>query len=190
MTGALPGKTFYTSDRQAWRQWLAENHDREPEIWLINPLKNSGEPRLPYNDAVEEALCFGWIDSKVRKLDDKHTAQRYSPRRQGSPYSQPNIERLAWLDQHNLLLPQVADRVRPFIARPFVFPEDILELIRRDPAAWANFIHFPLPYRRIRVAYVDGARNRPAEFTRRSASLIRSARANKILGYGGIDKYF
>ena len=193
VTLVLPGKTFktfYTADRQLWRKWLADNHKREPEIWLITPLKNSGEPRLPYNDAVEEALSFGWIDSQVKKIDDKHTAQRYSPRHKGRPYSQPNIERLVWLDQNNLLLPEVADSVREIIAKPFVFPEDILDAIRSDPAAWANFARFPLSYRRIRVAYVDGARNRPDEFSRRLGSLIKSARENKLLGYGGIEKYF
>jgi hypothetical protein len=186
----MPEKTFYTADRAEWRTWLSENHDRELEIWLVIPLKNSGEPRLPYNDAVEEALCFGWIDSKVRKLDTCHTAQRFSPRREGSPYSQANTERLAWLNERDLLLPSVAASVREIISKPFIFPEDILEAVRRDSKAWANFVRFPLSYRRIRVAFVDGARNRPDEFRKRLNSLVKSARENKMLGYGGIEKFY
>lgn len=183
-------KTFYTADRAEWRNWLSEHHDRESEIWLIFPLKNSGEPRLPYNDAVEEALCFGWIDSKVRKLDDRHTAQRFSPRRKGRPYSQANIERLVWLSERNLLLPSVEASVREVIDKPFIFPDDILDAIRSDSVAWANFNRFPPAYRRIRVAYVDGARDRPDEFSKRLNSLVKSARDNKMIGFGGIDKYF
>jgi hypothetical protein len=186
----VPENTFYAADRQEWRAWLSENHDREPEIWLVIPLKGSGEPRLPYNDAVEEALCFGWIDSKIRRLDTFHTAQRFSPRREGSPYSQANIERLAWLNGQGLLLPSVAASVREIISKPFVFPEDILEAVRRDLQAWANFSRFPLSYRRIRVAYVDGARNRPDEFRKRLKNLVKSSRENKMLGYGGIEKFY
>jgi uncharacterized protein YdeI (YjbR/CyaY-like superfamily) len=188
----MPGaeNIFYTADRQEWRQWLSACHDRQAEVWLVFPLKNSGEKRLTYNDAVEEALCFGWIDSRVCKLDDSHTIQRFSPRREGRPYSQSNIERLAWLDRQGLLLPEVARSVREIIAKPFSFPEDIMAAIRADPAAWANFCQFPPSYRRIRTAYVEGARNRPEEFKKRLNSLMQSARANKMLGYGGIEKYY
>ncbi len=65
------GKTLYVTDRQAWRKWLAENYDKEKEIWLIYPKKASGKPRILYNDAVEEALSFGWIDSTAKKLMKK-----------------------------------------------------------------------------------------------------------------------
>ena len=57
-------ETFYTADRNTWRNWLAENFETKDEIWFVFPAKGSGEPALSYNDAVEEALCFGWIPSK------------------------------------------------------------------------------------------------------------------------------
>ena len=87
-------KTFYTSDRQEWRKWLAENFEKENEIWFVFPMKESGDKSLLYNDAVEEALCFGWIDSTIKHIDPTHRAQRCTPRKKGSPYSRPNIERL------------------------------------------------------------------------------------------------
>jgi uncharacterized protein YdeI (YjbR/CyaY-like superfamily) len=59
------GKTLYVRDRGKWRSWLAKNHDKESEIWLITYKKHTGKPSLPYNDAVEEALGYGWIDSIV-----------------------------------------------------------------------------------------------------------------------------
>ena len=76
---------FYTSERQAWRDWLAAHFETECEIWFVFPMKASGEPSLPYNDAVEEALCFGWIDSTIKHIDPLHRAQRFTPRRPKSP---------------------------------------------------------------------------------------------------------
>ena len=69
------GNTLHVQDRLQWREWLMENRDKETEIWLILPKKSSGKQRIPYADTVEEALCFGWIDSTVKKLDEHHTAR-------------------------------------------------------------------------------------------------------------------
>ncbi len=63
------GKTLYVNNRNEWRGWLASNFDKEKEIWLLYPAKNSGKKRIEYNDAVEEALSFGWIDSTVKRND-------------------------------------------------------------------------------------------------------------------------
>jgi uncharacterized protein YdeI (YjbR/CyaY-like superfamily) len=73
------GNTFYARDRNAWRKWLEANFNREKEIWLIYPFKESSSPRIPYNDAVEEALCFGWIDSTIKRLDDIHLLSGFRP---------------------------------------------------------------------------------------------------------------
>ena len=86
-------KTLYVTKRSQWRAWLKKNYKKEKEIWLIFYNKASNKPRLPYNDAVEEALCFGWIDSIVKKIDERTLAQRYSPRRKGSPTSQLNMKK-------------------------------------------------------------------------------------------------
>ena len=73
-------ETIYFADRKNWRKWLEKNFDRKKEIWLLYPKKTSGKPRIPYNDAVEEALCFGWIDSTFKKIDEENNAQRFTPR--------------------------------------------------------------------------------------------------------------
>lgn len=81
--------------------------------------------------------------------------------------------------------------MKALITEPFVFPDDIIEAIRRDEIAWKNYEAFTEPYRRIRVAYIDAARKRPAEFEKRLANFINKTRENKlIVGYGGIDKYY
>ncbi len=186
-----PTETFYTSDRQVWRRWLTEHFESAAEIWFVFPTKDAAEESLSYNDAVEEALCFGWIDGQAWALDDTHQLRRFTPRRKGSPYSQPNIERLLWLDAHGLIHPKVRDTVADVLNTPFVFPKDILDELRRDETVWNNYNAFPEPYRRIRVAYVAAARNRPEEFAKRLASFIDKTRRNKLIaGYGGIEKYY
>ena len=182
---------LYCSSRQEWRDWLAAHFEDRGEIWFVFPTKESGEPGVSYNDAVEEALCFGWIDGRAGTLDETHHIRRFTPRRKGGSYSRPNIERLLLLDAQGLLHPKVREAVAEIIYAPFVYPEDILDAIRSDPEAWANYLAFPEPYRRIRVAYIDAARKRPAEFEKRLTSFIKKTRENKrIVGYGGIDKYY
>src|SRR2546425_13099589 len=88
------GKTYYTKNRRGWRAWLAKHHRTAPEIWLIYYKKDSGKPRIPYNDAVEEALCYGWIDSILKPVDADRYAQRFSPRRPRSRLSEMNRERV------------------------------------------------------------------------------------------------
>ena len=182
---------FYTSDRQEWRNWLASHFETAQDVWFVFPTKDSGEPSLSYNDAVEEALCFGWIDSTARRIDELHQARHFTPRKPKSPYSRPNIERLIWLDAQGLIHPKIRPALEGIIIPDYVFPEDILNEIRRDPTAWSHYLSFSEPYKRIRIAYIDAARNRPEEFRKRLASFIRKTREGKmIVGYGGIDKYY
>jgi uncharacterized protein YdeI (YjbR/CyaY-like superfamily) len=86
--------TLYVSERKDWRAWLAKHHKTDSEIWLVYYRKETGKPRISYNDAVEEALCYGWIDNTVHKLDDERFAQRFSPRKKTSSLSQSNLERI------------------------------------------------------------------------------------------------
>lgn len=182
---------FATDNRSEWRAWLQANFETAREIWFVFPLREAGEASLSYNDAVEEALCFGWIDSTNRKLDQLRCIRRFTPRKLGSPYSQPNIERLIWLDQRGLLHPEVREQVLPVIRAPFVFPEDILAALKEDETVWANYQRFSEPYKRIRVAYIDAARKRPEEFQKRLRSFLDRTRQGKLIrGYGGIEKYY
>ncbi len=184
-------KIFYAADRFAWREWLAANFETESEIRLVFPVKETGEPGVSYNDAVEEALCFGWIDGTAGTLDETHHTRRFTPRRKGSPYSRPNIERLIWLDSQGLIHPKIRESVIGIIYEPFVFPEDIIAALQSDETVWENYCGFTEPYKRIRVAYIDAARKRPAEFEKRLANFIARTRENKLItGYGGIEKYY
>jgi uncharacterized protein YdeI (YjbR/CyaY-like superfamily) len=183
-------KTLYISNRKDWRAWLEKNFDKEKEIWLVYPKKSSGKSRILYNDAVEEALCFGWIDSIVKTLDDDRTAQRFSPPNPKSTVSQANKERLKWLLQKNKIHPSILNTFRETLKEKFIFPPDILTAIKNDSTAWKNYQNFTPAYKRIRIAYIEGARKRPVEFEKRLANFIRKTRENKKIGFGGIEKYY
>jgi len=183
-------RTLYVSSREEWRKWLEKNFTDQKEIWLIFPRKSSGKPRISYNDAVEEALSFGWIDSTVKKLDEENFTQRFSQRNKKSNYSQANKERLRWLLKEKMLHPSVEENVKEILDEKFVFPSDIIRKIKANDVAWKNYQNFSPAYKRIRVAYIEAARNRPDEFKKRLANFIKKTRDNKMIGFGGIDKYY
>ena len=184
-------KIFRCGDRHQWRQWLSGHFETEDEVWFVFPTKSSGEKGVSYNDAVEEALCFGWIDGRAGTLDDTHQLRRFTPRRKGSAYSRPNIERLIHMDAQGAIHPKVRPSVENLITAPFVFPEDILDELRKDGDVWRNFEAFPEPHKRIRTAHIDAARDRPEEFRKRLTNFIKKTRENRLItGYGGIDKYY
>ena len=183
-------KTLYITKRRDWRNWLKKNHKSEKEIWLVYPKKATGKPRIEYNDAVEEALCFGWIDSIVKKLDEEHTVQRFSPRKPKAKYSQANIERLRYLTAKKKVIKEVAETLEDILNEEFVIPPDILKVIQVNKDAWKNFQKFSDSYKRIRIAFIDGARKRPAEFQKRLRHFIDMTEKNKMFGFGGIEKHY
>ena len=184
------GKTLYVTNREAWRKWLADHYTSEKEIWLLFTKKASGKPRIPYNDAVEEALCFGWIDSTVKKVDDVFYAQRFSPRNPRSGYSQSNKERLARLLQQGKVMESVRATLGDDFSTDFAAPSDILKAIEANKTAWENYQKFSPEYKRIRIAFIEGARKRPNEFNKRLNYFIKMTEANKQFGFGGIQKYY
>jgi uncharacterized protein YdeI (YjbR/CyaY-like superfamily) len=181
---------LYVTTRDEWRAWLAEHYTTEKEIYLVYYKKHSGKRRIPYNDAVEEALCFGWIDSKVKSIDEERFAQRFSPRKPESPYSQANKERLKALIQQDKVMPEIAATLEDFTEEAFEIPADILAAIQDHPQAWKNYQGFSPAYLRIRIAFIDGARNRPAEFAKRLRYFIEMTEKNKQFGFGGIQKHY
>lgn len=184
-------ETFYAPDRQTWRRWLEKNHNTRRSIWLVYPHKSTGRPSVSYNDAVEEALCFGWIDSTLRSLDEHNSMQRYSVRNPKSEYSQLNKERVVWLHRNGLIHPSVVDSIRFILEEEYVFPEDILDELRRDPVVWENYNRFSESYRRLRIAYIERARGRDEHFAKRLQHFIEKTRQGKLVkAYGGAEKYY
>ena len=184
-------KMLYVQDREVWRKWLSENFETEKEIWLVLPTKKSHKKSLSYNDAVEEALCFGWIDGVARKLDLFHHMRRFSPRSANSLYSRLNIERLIYLESQKLIHTKIRNSIIHLISEPYVFPADIINEIKKDDKVWNNYISFKESYKRIRISHIDGARSNPIEFKKRLETFINKTRSNKlIICYGGAEKYY
>jgi len=189
---AATKSTLYVCSRKEWRAWLKKHCKSEPEVWLVYFKKHSGKPRIAYNDAVEEALCFGWIDSTVRSLDQDRFAQRFSPRNPKSKYSQANKERLRSLATQGSLLPKVLASVKEIIAEgtEFRVPADILVAIKASPQAAKHFRTFSPAYVRIRISFIEAARKRPQEFKKRLRYFIFMTERGKQFGFGGIEKHY
>ena len=187
----MENKIKYFENRKDWREWLTENFDATDEIWFVFPHKSSGKKSITYNDAVEEALCFNWIDSTVKALDKEHKIQRFTPRNLKSAYSQPNKERLKWLLENKMIHPEFEDKIKNVLSEPFIFPNDIIDRLKADKMVWKNYQQFSDSYRRIRIAYIEAARNRQEEFEKRLDNFIGKTKKNKMItGFGGIEKYY
>ena len=180
---------MYVDSREDWRRWLEDHLRSESEIWLVYYRKRTGKPRIAYNDAVEEALCFGWIDSKVRTLDTERYAQRFTPRKPRSGYSQTNKERLKRLIEQGKVMPETLTSLLNVDLEAFEYPEDVMGAMRTNERAWSNFQRYSGSYRRIRVAYVNSGRNRPGEYEKRLRHLIHMTEQDKQFGYGIEDYY-
>ena len=182
--------SIYLSYRTEWRTWLKKHSKSAKEIWLIYYKKHTGQPRIPYNEALEEALCFGWIDSTVKTIDADKFAQRFTPRKPKSEYSQANRERLRALAKQGKVTKEVLATLGDVAEEKFGIPLDILKAIKTNKVAWKNFKEFSQPYIRIRIAFINGARNRPAEFEKRLRYFNQMTEKNKQFGFGGIEKYY
>lgn len=188
------GETLYVTTRKEWRAWLAQHHKTKTEIWLVYHRKASGKPRLPYNDAVEEALCYGWIDSTYKPIDSESHAQRFSPRRKGSPVSPMNKERIRRLISRKKMTKagmasieqELTEDLKKISAskqlEKFELPDDIRDALQADALVWKNYQKFPESYKRIRVGWIDGARHRPEEFEKRLRFFLKMTGAGKRYG--------
>jgi uncharacterized protein YdeI (YjbR/CyaY-like superfamily) len=183
-------QTLHVTNPKDWRDWLKKNYKTKSEIWLVYYKKGTGKPRIEYNDAVEQALCFGWIDSIIKTLDEERTVQRFSPRKPKAKYSQANIERLRSLVVQKKVIKEVIESLGNVLNAEFVIPPDILQVIKANDEAWKNFQKFSDSYKRIRIAFIDGARNRPEEFKKRLRHFIEMTEKNKMFGFGGIEKHY
>jgi uncharacterized protein YdeI (YjbR/CyaY-like superfamily) len=182
-------QTLYVTNRDDWRAWLEKNFQSEKEIWLVYYRKETEKPRIPYNDAVEEALCFGWIDSVNKKLDEERNVQRFSPRRAQSEYSQTNKERLKRLIKQGQVIPAVQDSLVAIDLDEFEYPIDIMRALRENVRAWEYYQKYSGAYQRIRIAYIDNGRKRPGEFEKRLIHFIRKTEQDQQYGFGIEDYY-
>ncbi|HJJ48098.1 MAG TPA: YdeI/OmpD-associated family protein [Methanocorpusculum sp.] len=170
-------------NRSEFRAWLALHHAEAAECWVA---VKSGEPKagaLYYLDAVEEALCFGWIDSVKYKLDAEHhiMAQRFSPRKKNSPWSELNKERCRRLERLGLMT-DAGRAVLPDMDAEFVVFDEIKNLIESDPVVKANFAGFPPLYQRIRLNSIQRECSKPEIYERMKRNFMEKTREGKMYG--------
>jgi len=176
-------KTFYAKDRREWRSWLEKNASSSREIFLIYYKKGSGKPRIAYGDAVEEALCFGWIDGKVNKLDDQRYVQRFTPRRPASRWSLLNIKRAKKVIAEGQMTAAglaVFNPARKTVPQAAQLPIGLEQEFRKHAEAWENFQGFPPFYRRMTVAWVASAKKSETKLKRLHRLVEYSAENRRI----------
>jgi len=177
----------YAKNRNQWRHWLTKNAARRKEVWLICSKKDSPKSGISHEDAVKQAICFGWIDGIVKKLDQDRTIRRFSPRRPDSRWSAANIKRAKELIRLGEMTAAGLEAFHPERKAKQLptdphFPQNISKIFRRNKAAWKNFQAFPPYYRRMTTGWIQNAK-KPETQMRRLEQLIRFASANKKIDF-------
>ena len=180
-------KTFEAQTLEQWRRWLTAHHDRESEVWLVFHKRHTGKPCIAYLDALDEALCFGWVDSLVKRLDDARYARKFTPRRADSIWSDVNRTRYAELAASGRLAPAGVARTptdRRYAVSPhrqWKLPAYVEEALNKHPKAKATFEALPPSDRRNYIGWIDSAKREETKL-RRLDEAIRLLAAGKRLG--------
>jgi uncharacterized protein YdeI (YjbR/CyaY-like superfamily) len=186
------GRTLYVTRRDEWRAWLEQHHDNESEIWLVFYRKDTGQPSLPYEDSIQEALCFGWIDSTAKKIDGERHALRFTPRKDNANWSHPNKKRLYKLLREGSVTPAGLAKVDPAVLREMEtfdphskepeppLPDGFEQALRANPPAWENFENMAPTYRRQFIGWITQAKREETR-SKRIIKAIELLLANKNL---------
>jgi uncharacterized protein YdeI (YjbR/CyaY-like superfamily) len=186
----MSGKTIKTLEvrtRREWRTWLRDHHGSESEIWLVFHKRHTGLSEMSYDDTVEEALCFGWVDSLVRRLDEDRYARKLTPRKPGSRWSTANRRRYADLEARGLLAAagleraptsRTGDAPRP---RLTVLPAYIEKALKADARAREHFERLAPSKRRAYIGWVDSAKREETR-ARRLREAVGLLAAGRKLG--------
>jgi uncharacterized protein YdeI (YjbR/CyaY-like superfamily) len=178
---------FHPVDRAAWRQWLADNHDKAPGVWVIQFSTKAGQPTITYDELVEEALCFGWIDSLMRKLDDERRIQMVTPRKPRSIWAKTNKARVERLIAQGLMRPAGLAKIEAAQAdgswntldavEALTMPDDLREALATNVDARRHFEAFS-PSAQKMILYWIASAKKPETRAKRIAETIRLAAQN------------
>jgi uncharacterized protein YdeI (YjbR/CyaY-like superfamily) len=180
-------KTLNVSTLEQWRSWLADHHSTESEVWLVFHKRHTERPSIAYEDALDEALCFGWVDSLVKRLDDARYARKFTSRKPDSKWSTVNRKRYAQLKASGRLMPAGLNRAptdrsyAPPRPSTSTIPEYIQEALQKSPAAGRNFESLAPSYRRNYIGWIDSAKQQETKM-RRLRQAIELLVAGKKLG--------
>lgn len=185
---ASEGERVQVESREAWRDWLTANHTRSAGVWLVTFKKHTGNKYLSTDDIVEEALCFGWIDSLPRKLDEDRTMLWLAPRQPGSGWSKLNKERVERMIAAGLMTPAGLEKIEAArqdgswnaldAIEALEIPPDLGAALDAYPAAREYFEAFPRSAKRGILEWIANAK-RPDTRARRIAETARLAQENQ-----------
>ncbi|MFD1901544.1 YdeI/OmpD-associated family protein [Enterococcus termitis] len=167
--------------RQELRQWLKVNSNTQKYCWIIVSVKPEPD-KIQYLDAVEEALCFGWIDGIKKKVSETETAQRLSPRAKKSSWTELNKERVRRLERVGLMTEQGRSVLPDMKETSFKIEETILARLKEEPEIYENFLCFPELYRRIRIDTIQNYKAQPELFEKRLDKFIEQTKNGKMYG--------
>ena len=174
-------KVLNVRNREEFREWLCANHATATECWVrLKRGKPTDKQAFWYLDAVEEVLCFGWIDSTLKRVDGV-PYQRFTRRRKGSKWSELNKARCRRMEQLGRMT-EAGRAMYPQGMDAFVIDEDILAALQEDAVAWHNFCGFPALYQRIRIDTIQAKRAEPTVFASRLSKFIENTRNNVLFG--------
>jgi uncharacterized protein YdeI (YjbR/CyaY-like superfamily) len=184
-------KTLDVEASADWRSWLRKNHATSEEIWLVFHRKTVAKPSISYDDAIDEALAYGWIDSIIKKIDDQNYARKFTPRRPGSIWSRPNIGRVKRLGREGRMtrwgLEAFEKRtgeislLEKFNTEPIQVPEDLLKALKNNREARANFERFTPSYRKRYLMWISAAKRPETRRRRIDEAVILISRNVKAL---------
>jgi uncharacterized protein YdeI (YjbR/CyaY-like superfamily) len=181
------GETLYCRDRAAWRAWLAANHRLEKQVWLVYYRKQAGKPTLTYQDAVEEALCFGWIDSIIKRVDDERYAQRFTPRGTGTRWSPTNVERARRMVREGRMTETGLEKFRganPHIAPAnragLELPPELSAILHKSRRARDNFERLPPSEKRLYIGWILDAKKDETRKRRLAEAIGRLAQGLRL----------
>ena len=183
---------LHISNRNDWRAWLSKNHACNKEVWLIYYKKHTGKPSIPYDDSVEEALCFGWIDGIIKRVDDEKCARKFMPRKGRSRWSESNKKRAEKMVREGKMTEVGMAKIEEakkngewfkFHVRPkeLVVPVFIEEALRKNRKAYENFNGLAIGYRKLYVAWISSAKREETR-KKRIAEAIGLLEKNEKLG--------
>ncbi len=181
-----PTETLDVRTRQAWRKWLKEHHGSSTEIWLVFHKLHTGVTSVPYGDAVEEALCYGWIDSLARRIDDATYARKFTPRKANSRWSTSNRRRYADLEARGLLAAPGLERAPTSLsgdapmASISTLPSYIEEALKADPVARQFFEQLAPSYQKGYIGWIDSAKRQETKEKRLREALGLLAAGKKL----------
>jgi len=170
-------------NRDEFRLWLIEHHETQPECWLIVKRgRPQNDDTFWYIDAVEEAMCFGWIDSTEKRLPNGVTAQRFAPRKKNSLWSELNKERCRRMEKEGRMTDAGRAVLPDMSPSSFTIDEEILQALQADLSVWKNFLSFPPLYRRVRIDTIQIKKRQPELFRSRLRKFIENTRRGTMYG--------